>query len=369
MPATPRGSVYRTRDGYGIRWPENGARPHKSGFRTKTDARAWFDDHVRPRLASGAPSPEIAFSAFADLYLERWGATVAPRTLATLEERLAPALVRFGDWPLRDLESAAADIARWRAELPEGARYRHTHALRQTLGAAVRWRYLQRNPAVDAGSNAKPRRSELHPFTPKEIETLAKELGAIYGALAIFASETGLRTHEWTALERRDLDRSGRAVLVQRRYAHGRLVPYPKTARSRRRVPLTRRALSALDGVPARLDTPLLFPSPEGGHIDLDNWRTRDWYPALDAGGIERRGPYALRHTFATEALAAGVSLWELARLMGTSAGMIDETYGHLARDSEARLRTRLESRSNRSGVVLASGSADRTAPRDPDSV
>ena len=41
---------------------------------------------------------------------------------------------------------------------------------------------------------------------------------------------------------------------------------------------------------------------------------------ALDAAGIVRRGPYHLRHTFATEALAAGVSIFELSRLMGARA-------------------------------------------------
>src|SRR5262245_30908981 len=76
------------------------------------------------------------------------------------------------------------------AKLSEGARYRYTHALRQTLAAAVRWRYLQRNPAIDAGRNPKPRRTELHPFAPEEIDRLAAELGFIYGPLVIFAAES-----------------------------------------------------------------------------------------------------------------------------------------------------------------------------------
>ena len=66
---------------------------------------------------------------------------------------------------------------------------------------------------------------------------------------------------------------------------------------------------------------------------------------SLDAAGIDKRGPYHLRHTFATEALAAGVSIFELARRMGTSLKMIDRTYGHLARDSEEAIRARLEAR------------------------
>ena len=125
------------------------------------------------------------------------------------------------------------------------------------------------------------------------------ELGPLYGPLVVFAAETGLRTNEWVALERRDLDQGGRAVVVQRRYAGGVLTPYPKTQRSGRRVPLTARALSALDALPARADTPLLFPAPRGAHIGLDTWRTREWYPALEAAGLAKRGPYALRHTFA----------------------------------------------------------------------
>jgi integrase len=210
---------------------------------------------------------------------------------------------------------------------------------------------------VDAGRNTQPRREELRPFTREQIDALAVELGPIYGPLVVLVAETGLRTNEWAALERRDVDRDGRAVTVQRRYASGVLTPYPKTVRSRRRIPLTQRALDALDRLPPRLDTPLLFPASEGGPVALDNWRTREWYPALDAAAIDKRGPYHLRHTFATEALAAGVSIFELARLMGCSVKVIDETYGHLARDSEAAIRDRLEARSERLGVEKASAS------------
>ncbi|MGH3023246.1 MAG: hypothetical protein ACRDNI_06280 [Gaiellaceae bacterium] len=41
---------------------------------------------------------------------------------------------------------------------------------------------------------------------------------------------------------------------------------------------------------------------------------------------------------------------------MGTSVAMIDRTYGHLARDSEASILGRLEARAERSGVEVASG-------------
>jgi integrase len=90
-------------------------------------------------------------------------------------------------------------------------------------------------------------------------------------------------------------------------------------------------------------------------HLSLDNFRTREWYAALDAAGIERRGPYHLRHTFATEALAAGISIFELARIMGASVKEIDRTYGHLARDASDSIRARLHARAAQPGVNLAS--------------
>jgi hypothetical protein len=40
---------------------------------------------------------------------------------------------------------------------------------------------------------------------------------------------------------------------------------------------------------------------------------------------------------------------------MGASVKTIDDTYGHLARDSEDAIRARLDARAGQSGVYLAS--------------
>lgn len=205
------------------------------------------------------------------------------------------------------------------------------------LAAAQRWGYIRHNPALDFGKNPEPRGEEVRPFTRDEVDRIADELGPVYGPLVVFAAETGLRTNEWIALERRDIDRRAGVVIVQRRVTDGQSYGTPKTGK-RRRVPLTPRALEALDAIPPRLDVTLLFPAPEGGHIDLDNWRLRDWYPALEAAGVEQRGPYALRHTFASEALRAGLTIFDLSRVMGASVRTIDKHYGHLVEDSERHI-------------------------------
>ncbi|HET7127449.1 MAG TPA: hypothetical protein VFJ93_00050, partial [Gaiellaceae bacterium] len=67
---------------------------------------------------------------------------------------------------------------------------------------------------------------------------------------------------------------------------------------------------------------------------DLHNFRNRHWRPAQRSAGIEPlRRIYDLRHTFATFALRAGISTFDLSRYMGASLTMIDRHYGHLARD------------------------------------
>ena len=56
----------------------------------------------------------------------------------------------------------------------------------------------------------------------------------------------------------------------------------------------------ALDKSPHRIDSRLLSPNSRGRTVDLNNFRTRDWYPALECAGFDQRGPHALRHTYAT---------------------------------------------------------------------
>ena len=48
-------------------------------------------------------------------------------------------------------------------------------------------------------------------------------------------------------------------------------------------------------------------------------------------------------HSFATWALDAGLSIFDLSRYMGTSVEMIDRTYGHLAQGAEESARAKLD--------------------------
>jgi len=375
MPAEQRGWVRRRKNGWQACWREGGRQrtgPHL--FASKTEARRWLNDNLR----GGMPlvrGPDVTFADHVDRYLRIHGATVDAATIRTLRERLGaspPGLQRsrsyetaveaFGNVRLADLEHMSVEIAEWQATLPPRYRYAIMRSLRQVLQAAVRWKLMRENPAKEAGANPQPRREEVAFFASlTDVDRLAVELGSAFGPIAVFGVETGLRPSEWAGLERRHVDRRAGVVQVRRSVVDGCVKDYGKTARSRRDVPLTGRALAAIDALSARIDTPLLFPAAKGGFIDLDNWRRRNWRPALEAAGLDPEvTPYAMRHTYASFALDAGVTLFELARLMGTSVKVIDDTYGHLVRESFDRVRAALEARARRDtiGPSEASGEA-----------
>jgi hypothetical protein len=66
-----------------------------------------------------------------------------------------------------------------------------------------------------------------------------------------------------------------------------------------------------------------------------------------------------MRHTFATWSLAAGMSIFTLARRMGTSVPVIDATYGHLAIDADGNDRELLDAYDEARGHVVGTNSGE----------
>ena len=66
-----------------------------------------------------------------------------------------------------------------------------------------------------------------------------------------------------------------------------------------------------------------------------------------------------MRHTFISEAIAAGIDTFEVARMAGTSVLQIEKTYGHLLPDAIERSRGALDGE-----VPICSHNDQRRRPR-----
>ncbi|MDP9306786.1 MAG: site-specific integrase [Actinomycetota bacterium] len=203
------------------------------------------------------------------------------------------------------------------------------------LNRGVAWGQIDYNPAKRGVPNPARRAKEKRPFESwEQIDAVAEQLGPLYGPMIVFAAATGLRPSELFALGPRDVDRAAGVLYVRRAYANGR-IKHTKTRLSTRAVPLQAVALEALDRLSSPSENPILFPNLRGGRIDFRSFGRRHWKPAQTKAGVEPlRHLYDLRHTYATFALRAGVSVFAVSRFMGSSVARIDYHYGHLARDS-----------------------------------
>jgi integrase len=332
------GEPYRlsARGRWGLRYYDSaGVRRRISPFPSAKAAREHYRDVILPELEGRTPAvrPSVTLDELCDRFLERHAAARSPRTIRSLRERLVRPRAAFGDRPVDSLEPG--ELADFAAGLPERWRPAVMRAFRQVLAAGIRYGVLARpNPAVLAGPNPAPAPRPIRVYTLAELDALELELGPAFGPVVPFAAATGLRPSEWAALERRHVDGERRILTVDG----------TKTRGSRREVPLAARALEALARVPARLDSPLVFPAERGGRVNLDNFRRRAWTPAVEAAGIARPARlYDLRSTFASRALAAGVAPFELARIMGTSIVMIELHYGALIAGAADAIATRLD--------------------------
>ena len=87
-------------------------------------------------------------------------------------------------------------------------------------------------------------------------------------------------------------------------------------------------------------DGSLVFPSQTGEpwtEPAYQSWRRRSFKRALDAAGVTKATPYALRHSFASLLLHEGRSVIYVARQLGHDARLTLTRYGHVIDELEDR--------------------------------
>lgn len=96
----------------------------------------------------------------------------------------------------------------------------------------------------------------------------------------------------------------------------GRVVPCPPSL------------AELIRATPARIDTPLIFPTPTGRLWRERNFYRDMWYPERAASGIDIR-PHECRHSYVTHLRAAGIDDADLAEIAGHRVETMLARYTH----------------------------------------
>jgi integrase len=176
----------------------------------------------------------------------------------------------------------------------------------EASGAKLRW--LQDEPDEEA-------------MILKACGALAPDACRVMEWAIVFLLDTGCRLSELLKLRVSGISKYG--VLFEDRKADDNL-----------RVPLTARAKEAIESL---LDDPYWMARVRGANADkkrcrsAQNWMTHQFTIVRDKCGLSDVSLHTLRHTCASRLVQAGVSLYEVRKLLGHSSIKVTERYAHLA--------------------------------------
>jgi len=213
-------------------------------------------------------------------------------------------------------------------------------AMRALMGEALRDKHIKVNPVAGLSRYyraASRRKEQIDPFTVGElakIEEGFRERFPEYLTFFLVLSRTGMRIGEAIALQWRDVDWGASEILIRRNMPQHRRVGPTKTAASERRVDMIPRLADELRLWRASQRTRALkagrelegedwiWRTGEGTPIHYGNFLGRVWNRVQRLALVRQRSPHDLRHTWASQMLAAGADPAWVARQLGHSSSL-----------------------------------------------
>lgn len=164
----------------------------------------------------------------------------------------------------------------------------------------------------------------------------------LYGIILCLYS--GLRIGELIALQWSDIDFT-KGILTVSKSCHdgkaGLIIDEPKTATSRRVIPLPKQLLPILKGIKKKSHSPFVV-SANGKPVSIRSYQ-RSFELLLKKLKIPHRGFHSLRHTFATRALECGMDVKTLSEILGHKNPTVTlNRYAHSLIEHKADMMNRL---------------------------
>ena len=190
-------------------------------------------------------------------------------------------------------------------------------------------------------SQGKQSKQRPDPLNERQIEMVLNHFkGHRHYELALFLARVGCRTGEAAALKWADLGLDNRKVTIQRSITHG-VISGTKTGKART-VDLTPQVAAALRKLKLRNQKrgAWVFQNQRCNYVDMDNFRDRDFRPALKQLGLPPVRLHDLRHSCATFLIRRTKDIYYAQKQLGHSTITLTvDRYGHLLEEeSETRL-------------------------------
>ena len=208
-------------------------------------------------------------------------------------------------------------------------------AFRSIITAAIDARVL---PDYPWGKLRFPKieRHEARFLEPEEVDRLADAIGPELASFVYVGALCGLRAGELFGLRWRDVDFDRRTIEVANAITEAGGYVHegpPKTAASRRRVPMPGVVVDALELHQLGADDPAngyVWPNSEGRPRRGAGFRNRVWKPACAIAGLDGLVIHELRHTAVAAWIEAGADPTEVAARAGhRSVVTVLDRYGH----------------------------------------
>lgn len=292
------------------------------------EMRAQIDRNIDPQEAHDQAATSPTFEQYVkDHYLPY--AYAHKRSAKDDESRLRThAFPRFGKRKLAEIQTKDIQLLHSDLKLSRCASTanRVLSVLSKLFKLSVQWNMLERNPCTNV-TKFKENNQQQRFLTPDEIQrmfaVMEHEKNKIAVAAIKFLLLTGARREE--ALQARwenmDLDN---AVW---------LIPMTKSGKSRY-CQLNPEALALLKSMDRVDGSAWVFP---GRFKDEDkplNNPTKAFQRILQAAGIEHMRLHDLRHSFASLAAIAGISLFKIQKLLNHASSVTTQRYAHLSDDT-----------------------------------
>lgn len=332
---------------------------HKRGFKTLEEAKEWERNFLLK--AKNEVTTNITFNEIYELYKETKKGTIKDRSFNDMEYLIKSWILPYwGDKNIKkitiqQIEKFQKSLLSKKNNNDEYYSNRYLESIQTQFKAVMRYafnhNYFTDNrlisfPIIKRAGEIK---KEMDFFTPEEFIKFIHVVDELpYFVLFNVLYWCGTRLGETLALTWKDIDLKNKSIRINKSYSkHTRQTTAPKTNNSYRNILVPEMCLKALEQLKnihkmtiGYDDNKLVFNFDK--HLDENAIRTRKnkW---CEQAQVKQIRIHDFRHSHVSLLINMGFNPFEIAKRLGHTVEMVNETYGHLFQEAQQNMINKLD--------------------------